>query len=269
MGATLTAESLLVLRLVWSAGLLLAGFAVWRPAAFRLARGAWLGTFALGAAQAVLQYAYYRAVTATNIGTAVFLEYLAPIAVVVVSWLRGRLPLERWSLLATGSALAGSALLVVGGDGGGLQLSRTALGFGLLAAGMLAAQNLLIEALLPRADRLSLFLWSTVAAATVAMPLGDSGALLRTDWLAGRPLFAVSYMVVLATLVPMLLLMFAIRRLGAARAGLVVTLEPVVAALAAAAFLGETMGAGQWVGGLCILAAVVLMQRAPEPREAR
>lgn len=267
LGAALTAEQLLVLRLVGSAGLLLLGFAVWRPAAFRLPRSAWLGTALLGLAQAILQYAYYRAVMATNVGTAVFLEYLAPILVVMVSWCRGRLAFERWSILATLSALGGSALLVWGGAAG-LQISPLALGFGLLAAGTLATQNLLLEWLLPRADRLALFLWSTVAAAVTSLVLGDTSVLTHLGWASGTPLFAVVYMVVLATLIPMVLLMMAIRRLGAARAGLVVTLEPVIASVAAAVLLHEKMALGQWGGGGLILAAVVLMQRAPESRTA-
>lgn len=268
LGAAMGAEQLLVLRLAGCALLLVVGCAIWRPSAFRLPRSAWLLTAILGAAQAVLQYAYYRAVTATGVGTAVFLEYLAPTLVVVVSWSRGRLDFERWSVLATLTAVLGSALLVSGG-GAQLQLSAVALGFGLLAAGSLAIQNLLLEALLPRADRVSLFLWSTLAAAGTSLLLGDVSVLARTDWAAGRPLFAVAYMVVLATLVPMLLLMRAINRLGAARAGLVVTLEPVIAAIAAAGLLGEAMRPVQWGGGVLILGAVLLMQRAPEPSAAR
>jgi drug/metabolite transporter (DMT)-like permease len=262
LGSALSAEALLVLRLVGSAILIGGGVVAWRPDLIRLPRVAWAATLVLGAAQAVLQYAYYRAVTATNVGTAVFLEYLAPILVVVVSWGRGRLRFERWSISATLVALAGSWLLVTGGVGA-LQLSSVALRFGLLAAAMLAAQNLLLEGLLPKADRTSILLWSTVAAALASLPLGDAGALLRLDVLAGRPGLSVGYMVVLATVVPMLLLMVAIRRLGAAKAGLVVTLEPVVASVAAAGLLGERMSAPQWGGGGLILAALVLMQSAP------
>jgi drug/metabolite transporter (DMT)-like permease len=262
LGPALTAEALLVLRLVGSATLIGAGVATLRPDRLRLPRAAWGATLVLGAAQAILQYAYYRAVTATNVGTAVFLEYLAPILVVIVSWGRGRLRFEAWSLGATLVALAGSWLLVTGG-GGTLQLSAMALRFGLLAAVMLAAQNLLLEGLLPKADRTSILLWSTIAAALTSLPLGDAGALMRLDILAGRPGLSVAYMIVLATVVPMLLLMVAIRRLGAAKAGLVVTLEPVVASIAAAALLGEQMSAVQWGGGGLILTALVLMQRAP------
>lgn len=262
LGPALTAEALLVLRLVGSAALIAVGVAAWRPDLIRLPRSAWTATAMLGAAQAVLQYAYYRAVTATNVGTAVFLEYLAPILVVLVSWGRGRLRFEGWSISATLVALAGSWFLVTGGVGA-LQLSTTALRFGLLAASTLAAQNLLLEGVLPKADRTSVLLWSTIAAAVASLALGDASALGRLEVLAGRPGLSVAYMIVLATVVPMLLLMVAIRRLGAAKAGLVVTLEPVVASIAAAGLLGERMSAPQWGGGGLILAALVLMQRAP------
>jgi drug/metabolite transporter (DMT)-like permease len=68
-----------------------------------------------------------------------------------------------------------------------------------------------------------------------------------------------------STLVPFALFYAGLRRLPAAQAGIVATLEPVVAVLAAAVFLKEGLGALQWVGAACVLAASALTSaRAPE-----
>lgn len=52
-----------------------------------------------------------------------------------------------------------------------------------------------------------------------------------------------------------------LRTLGAARAGVVVNLEPLLGAALGVALLGDPLGAGALVGGACILAATVLVQR--------
>ncbi len=50
------------------------------------------------------------------------------------------------------------------------------------------------------------------------------------------------------------------RRIPAVRAALIYSLEPVVAALFSAAWLGERMGAREWLGGLLIVGAVLLAE---------
>ena len=94
--------------------------------------------------------------------------------------------------------------------------------------------------------------------------LGDPSGVATTAW--SLPLLgAVAYMVVLATVVPMFLLVAAITRVGAAKAGVVSTLEPVVAAGGAWIFLAEAMRPTQWLGGLLILVAIWFVYRAPVP----
>lgn len=260
LGASLDPRGLLTVRLVIASSLLTAIVAIVQPAALRLPRRAWVLTGVLGVVIAVLQFLYYLTVQATDVGTAVFLEYLAPAWVVLVSWGTGRLAFERWSAAAVVVALGGSLALVVGGDG--LRVSPAALAFGLGAGASLASQNLLLERTQELADRLPVFVYSTLAAAVTSLALGDVRALWTLAW-TGQTAFAIGYMVVLATLVPMLLFMYGVRRLGAAKASLVVTLEPVVAAAGAAALLGDRMGAVRWGGGGLIVLAIALMYRAP------
>jgi drug/metabolite transporter (DMT)-like permease len=59
-----------------------------------------------------------------------------------------------------------------------------------------------------------------------------------------------------------------VRRVGAARAALLSTVEPIYTITLATLLLGERLTAIQLLGGLLVIAAVVLVQlaREPEPR---
>jgi drug/metabolite transporter (DMT)-like permease len=61
-----------------------------------------------------------------------------------------------------------------------------------------------------------------------------------------------------STLVPFSLFYAGLKRLPAAEAGIVATLEPLVAVIAAAIFLGEWLGPLQWFGAVFVLAAAIL-----------
>jgi drug/metabolite transporter (DMT)-like permease len=62
--------------------------------------------------------------------------------------------------------------------------------------------------------------------------------------------------------VPFVFLVSAIQQVAASRVTIVAMLEPVLAAVVAWAWLGEDLAAVQIVGGLIVLAGVVLAQTA-------
>lgn len=257
--------ALLVLRLVLSVLLLGVGVAMFRPWEL-IPRGAPRGLVAgLGVVMLALQYFYYRTIHETNVGTAVFLEFLAPVFVVGYGWVTGRQARERWSALAVVSALAGGFLLVTGGHG--LQLPLIALATGLGAAVALAAQTLILDRLPANVSRLGALLAALSVSALLSLVVGDMSSLWRTTW-SGPVAGAVLYMAIGATVIPLLLVMAAVRRMGAARTGVTGTLEPVVAALAAWMLLGEHLLAVQLVGGLMIVSAVGLIHLAPPQADA-
>ena len=258
----LDSGTLLVLRLVCSAVIAGLWAALARPRALRVPRSAWGAMAALGLAIVSLHTMYYATIQATNVGTAVFLQYLSPTLIVLFGWATLRQPRERWSALAIGAALAGSWLLVA--SVGGLLLSPRALATGLGAAVSLATQTVLLEHVGRRVEPVAVIFWSLAAAGAASLLLGDPSGVATTAWTL--PLVgAVAYMVVLATVAPMFLLIAAIARVGAAKAGVVSTLEPVVAAGGAWIFLAEAMRPMQWLGGLLILVAIWFVYRAPVP----
>lgn len=257
----LSVEGLLVLRLAGSAGVMALVAAVLRPRDFLLDRRDALTALAAGTSMCLLQYFYYLTIRATNVGTAVFLEYLAPTMLVAWGWTTGAMARERWSAAAVVVALAGSWMLVATG-GEGMQLAPRAVATGLACAGCLALQTIFLEMLLARRTKVTVFFWAIGVAAAVSLVPGDATVLWRTEWTDDTTRL-ILYIVLGATVIPLFFLLAAIPRLGAARAGVISTMEPVVAAIGADLVLQERLAPLQWAGGALIVLAVGLIQRAP------
>jgi drug/metabolite transporter (DMT)-like permease len=69
-------------------------------------------------------------------------------------------------------------------------------------------------------------------------------------------------MILLGTIIPFLLVVFALRHITATRAGVTAMLEPVVAILVAWAWLGESLEPVQLAGAALALAGISLAQTA-------
>ncbi|HEU5431841.1 MAG TPA: EamA family transporter, partial [Thermomicrobiales bacterium] len=74
------------------------------------------------------------------------------------------------------------------------------------------------------------------------------------------------YTGVMTTLVPIALFTFALTRLPASEASILLTFEPVVAFAAADAVLGQSLSVGQWLGAAAVLGGVALLSRPPARR---
>lgn len=70
------------------------------------------------------------------------------------------------------------------------------------------------------------------------------------------------------TVMPVFALTTGIQKLGASKAAIAGTMEPMLAVVLAALILGETVQPGQLFGGALILASIVLLQSAPRRQPA-
>jgi len=99
---------------------------------------------------------------------------------------------------------------------------------------------------------------ATTAGATLALA-GAAGGQLRP--LTGTAIALAGSMAVVATAIPVTLLLAGLARVGATRAAIISTLEPATTVLLAALVLGETLGPVRLAGGALILAAAVIVAR--------
>ena len=172
-------------------------------------------------------------------------------------WILGQ-RLTRVRIACVSAALVGTAL-IIGADVSG---QPAGIALGVLAAVIYAAYLLVGSRVLASED--------TLAAASVVMLSAAAGYALVA--LIEAPAFpqsiggwvAVGSIAVLSTSVAMVLLFAGIKRLGAADAATLSTLEPLVTAVLAAFLLGEQITLLQGLGGAIILLAGIALVRFGE-----
>jgi drug/metabolite transporter (DMT)-like permease len=204
---------------------------------------------------------YFIALRSLPASLVVLIAYIYPSLVVVAGWLFLRRSVSAWHGVALAASFAGVALLV---GGARFQLSW-ALAWPLVLA--LASPTVYTGYILI-GERVMTAV-PAVAASAVIM----SGAALSFCILAALnhqlapPQNASGWAVgigiaLLPTMVAISLFLAGLPRVGAARAALLSTWEPVVTVLLAVVLLGDQLSIVQVLGGVLVIAAVIVVQTA-------
>lgn len=236
------ADGATALRLAFAALLLLAWWRPWRQSLDR--KGALLVAL-YGAALGAMNLMFYRAIASIPLGLAVALEFTGPLALALIA--------SRRLLDFVWVGLAGAGILLlapIAPRGGALDLLGVAFALGAGACWALyivfgqragAAQG-------GRATSLGM-----CVAAVLVVPVGVANAgsaLLSADLLP-----AALGVGILSSALPYSLEMAAMRRLRAATFGVLMSLEPAVAALSGLWFLGERLTLTQSAAIACVMLA--------------
>jgi drug/metabolite transporter, DME family len=209
---------------------------------------------------------YFYTVRESTVGTAAILLYSAPAFVVILARLFLREPLNAAKVFALLSTVGGIFLIAGAYDPANLEVSPK-----ILLTGLLSGLTYGLYAIFgrPLAGHLSpaVILSYALAFGSVLLIVA---ALPTLDTLAGLP--AGSYALLLMLSVVHTALAFAlytvgIRHLGAGRAAIVATAEPVVAGILGVTLLNEELTALKVLGALLVLAGAALAQA--KPRKAR
>ncbi|HEY8179817.1 MAG TPA: DMT family transporter [Candidatus Limnocylindria bacterium] len=216
-------------------------------------------------ANTILNLSVFVAFTRIGITLSLLIFYLYPafVAVASVAWFGDKLDRLRWSALAM--SMVGIVLVVAGAGQVG---AVDALGIGLALLGALGQTFYVMAArhgfarvpgaqaaFLTMAGAAGIYVVLAILfaqAGTLLQPL-DSAAAFWPVLLAG----------VIGAGAPTFLYITGIRRLGAPRAAILSTFEPVVGVALATMLLGERPGPLQLVGGALIVAAAITLQLRP------
>jgi drug/metabolite transporter (DMT)-like permease len=221
---------------------------------------------------AFVQWLYFLAIHRLAIGIALLVQYLAPLGVALWARFVFHEPVRRRIWLALALAIAGLALIVDVRRGG--TVSTAGLLFAAAAAATYMLYILLADHAVDVRGALPLLAWGfgfaalffAVIAPWWSFPAHEVAAHTSLlGHLSDRhlPVWALmAVMVTIGTIVPFFLLVSALRHLPATRVGIIAMLEPVVATLVAWVWLDEALGAVQLVGGVVILAGIVIAQTA-------
>jgi inner membrane transporter RhtA len=217
---------------------------IWRP---RLAghaqRDLWLALL-FGLVLAGMNLSFYAAIDRIPLGIAVTFEFVGPLGVAVFG---SRRPLD---LVWVGLAAAGILLL---SDFGGANLDGLGVALALLA-GALWAAYILVSARVGRVFPGGAGLALAMLVATVPLaPVGiaDAGGDLLVPWILALG----AAVGILSSAIPYALELEALRRLPVGVFGVLMSLEPAVAALAGLVVLGERLAAREVLAILLVVAA--------------
>ena len=280
--AGLSALRLAEVRATGSALVLGVAVAIVRPRTLRLRRGELPFLVAFGVlGLALVQFLYFVGISHLDIGVALVIQYLAPVFVALWARFFVHEPVRRRLWVAIALSLAGLSLVV--DLWGGFALDAVGVAASLAAALAYAFYVLMAERSLQRGrDAYSLLAWGFAFAAlfwAIVQPWwsfpwdtveGDVSLLGRLEETTAPTWLLLAYVVVLGTVVPFALLVSALHHVPATRVTIVAMLEPVLAAAVAWIWLGEELAGLQILGGLLVLAGVLLAQSArPEGRPGR
>lgn len=203
---------------------------------------------------------FFTALEHASAGLVALLLYLHPalVAILAVTFMRERFTARRAGGVAL--ALAGTAL-TIGPLGSGSQLG-VALGLG---AAAVYSIYIVVNARLTRGVD------PIVAAALICLGATTTSSILGLLVRPAAPTGARGWLAVVAialasTVLAISLYFVGLQRLGPTDAATVSTFEPVVTVALAAVVLHETITPLQLIGGAVILAAVVILARAPARR---
>jgi inner membrane transporter RhtA len=231
-----------------------------RPRALRWQRGQWGAVVVFGLTLAGMNGSFYESIARIPLGTAVTIEFLGPLTVAAV--LSRRLRDLTWVVLAAvGVCLLG---LTHGGTSGSLNAGGVA--FALLAGAFWAGYILAsarVGALVPGQGGLAV---AVTVGAVVLLPVGLSGAL----HVMGSPRLALlaAGTGLLASVIPYSLELSALRRLPARVFGVLLSLEPAIAATAGWLLLNQDQGPWEWVAVAVVVAASAGSTLTAEPRKS-
>jgi inner membrane transporter RhtA len=229
------------LRVLFAAVVLVA---VWRPGVGGRSRPDWRLIAVFGLSLAAMNLAFYQALERIPLGIAVTFEFVGPLGVAIAG---SRRPLDlAWVVLAA----AGIVLL---SDFGSADLDGLGVALALLAGGFWAAYILLsarVGRTFPGGSGLAL---AMVAAAAMLVPVGvaDAGA----ELLVPAVLAVAAAVAILSSAIPYTLEMEALRRMPAGVFGVMMSIEPAVAALAGFIVLDEGLATRELVAILLVVAA--------------
>ena len=200
---------------------------------------------AFGLTLATMNFAIYQSFARIPLGVAVTIEFLGPLGIAVAA--SRRLVDLGWVVLAAG----GVVLLTRGGG----HVTATGVIFALVAAACWAAYILLSAATGRRFKGSAGLTAAMVVAAIVITPVGLAAG--------GTALFRPGILAIgvgiglLSSVIPYSLELEALRRMPPRVFGILMSLEPAVAALVGLVLLGQVLSATEWIAIGCVMVACV------------
>ncbi len=223
-----------------------------------LPRGRALAGFVLmGALYTAQSQSYFTALVYASSGLVGLLLYIYPVLVTLFAVAFGWEKLDRRTLTLLVLAITGLAITL----GGNLQGQPFGIALGILAACIYSVYIVIGGRLTQHADPLAATLVVMAAAAIGNGMFAAAGNSVLPGGVAAW--LAVGAIALFSTVIAIGTFLIGIKYIGASKASIISTLEPVITICLGVAFLGESVSLNQLVGGAMVLLAVVMLAQRP------
>lgn len=209
------------------------------------------------------QFSYYFTVSKIQVGPAVLIQYLCPVWITLYAHFFQREPLSKKTISALLLAVLGCYMVAGGYRIDLLRLNRVGVMAGIVSSFFVSFYALFAEKGLKRHNPWTVLLYG-LGIGSLFCCLFNSPLRMVTEPYSVRTWLIFLYIAIFATLIPFSLFFKGIERLRATRASISANWEPVMAGLSAYFILGEVLEPLQILGGLGVIAAVVLLQVSKE-----
>ncbi len=213
-----------------------------RPRVSGRSRGAWLMIIALGVSTAATNLFLYAAIARIPLALAGTLVFVGPLTLTLLGARRRRDLV--WAIVAAGGVVLLSRP--------GVTASVSGVVFALAAAASVAISILLARRAGQQSDGLQSLSLSIVVAAVLTFPIGIRAALATPS--AGA-VVTVAAVGILGIAIPYALEFSALRRVGVRTYGILLSLDPAVAALAGLLLLGQRLETAEVIGIALVMSA--------------
>jgi drug/metabolite transporter (DMT)-like permease len=216
--------------------------------------------FILGFAGVVgVQFTYYYTISKIQVGPAILLQYIQPVWVSIYAFLFQREPITKGKIASLFLAVLGCYFVVGGYQLDLLRLNKIGIMSGIACSLFFTFYALYGEKGLKKYDGWTLILYG-FGFATVFYWIIISPMKLITSGYTLKMWIAFLYIAIFSTLIPFGFYFKGIERVRATRASITATWEPMVAGFTAYIVLGEVLYPLQILGGIGVIAAVILLQ---------
>ena len=206
---------------------------------------------------AFCQLSYYVAVETSNAGTATVLQYTAPIIIMLYVSVRNKKVPQRIEMLALVLAVGGTFLLATHGNITNLAISTETLVWGLASAVAMALYNLIPGELMKKFGTFNVIGWGMLIG-------GIFLCVFIKPWhVIGMwdiyTVLAMAAVILVGTILSFTTYMEGVRLIGASKASLFASVEPVTATFMTVVFMGAAFQFVDFIGLAGILGAVLML----------
>jgi len=208
-------------------------------------------------------FTYYFTIQQINVASAILLQYLAPIGVLIHAAISGEEKVGPAKAIAGIVSLVGCFLAIAGKDLSLLSINPIGLLSGLASAFCWAFANVWLRRLLKDYNVWTCLFYAFMFASVFWIFFNPPWAVYAAGY-SGSTWLSFFGFAMISVLIPHSLYFLGVRYLTASRAIITATFEPVVAIVSAFIVLGEMLMPIQMLGALLVIVAIVLLQLKKE-----